>query len=65
MKFSTGSSQQPASYFPALTGIRAISAFLVYTHHYQPFSQDLIGSRLFRILREAHISVSVFFVLSP
>jgi peptidoglycan/LPS O-acetylase OafA/YrhL len=64
MTLSTGSSQQPASYFPALTGIRAISAFLVYVHHFHPFSEDLIGSRLFRILREAHIGVSIFFVLS-
>jgi peptidoglycan/LPS O-acetylase OafA/YrhL len=48
------------SYFPALTGIRAISAFGVYAHHFHPFSEDLIGSRLFRILRETHIGVSIF-----
>lgn len=64
MTFSTGTSQPPATYFPALTGIRAISAFLVYVHHFHPFSEELIGSRLFRILREAHIGVSIFFVLS-
>jgi peptidoglycan/LPS O-acetylase OafA/YrhL len=48
------------SYFPALTGIRAISAFFVYVHHFHPFSEDLIVSRLFRILRETHIGVSFF-----
>ena len=52
------------SYFPALTGIRSISAFWVYVNHFHPFSEDLIGSRLFRILRETHIGVSVFFDLS-
>ena len=57
-------SQSLPGYFPALTGIRAISAFMVYIHHFHPFSEDLIGSILFKILKETHIGVSVFFVLS-
>ena len=60
---ATKSQSQP-SYFPALTGIRAISAFMVYIHHFHPFSEELIGSILFKILKETHIGVSVFFVLS-
>jgi peptidoglycan/LPS O-acetylase OafA/YrhL len=54
----------PSGYFPALTGIRAISAFLVYIHHYQPFPEAWVGSNIFAILKETHIGVSVFFVLS-
>lgn len=57
-------SQSQPIYFPALTGIRAISAYMVYVHHYHPFSEELIGSILFKILKETHIGVSVFFVLS-
>ena len=60
---ATNGQSQP-SYFPALTGIRAISAFMVYIHHFHPFSEELIGSILFKILKETHIGVSVFFVLS-
>jgi peptidoglycan/LPS O-acetylase OafA/YrhL len=64
MKFSTDLSLQPANYFPALTGIRAISAYLVFIHHYHSFPQEVLGQVAFRILKEAHIGVSIFFVLS-
>jgi peptidoglycan/LPS O-acetylase OafA/YrhL len=51
--------------FPALTGIRAIAAFMVFFHHFNPFygdaeKQPFIGT----ILNEFHIGVSIFFVLS-
>jgi len=52
-------SRSRPGYFPALTGIRAISAYMVYIH---PFSEELIGRILFKILKETHIGVSVFFV---
>jgi peptidoglycan/LPS O-acetylase OafA/YrhL len=57
-------SRSRPGYFPALTGIRAISAYMVYIHHFHPFSEELIGRILFKILKETHIGVSIFFVLS-
>ncbi|MEQ1877400.1 MAG: acyltransferase [Bdellovibrionia bacterium] len=49
--------------FPALTGLRAIAAYLVFLHHF-PISTDLIGNTLRRITLEFHCGVTVFFVLS-
>ncbi|MFY9464846.1 MAG: acyltransferase [Sediminibacterium sp.] len=48
-------------YIPALTGVRAIAAFLVFFHH---FNQAEFPYPLFRILNEFHIGVTLFFVLS-
>lgn len=56
----TGSS----SYFPALTGIRAVAVWLVFFHHYNPFSVERFGSFFNQFVREFHIGVSIFFVLS-
>lgn len=52
------------NYFPALTGVRALAAYLVFVSHYfyvfgENFSQ--IGQRFFG---EFHIGVTIFFVLS-
>lgn len=64
---------QPLSkqhYFPALTGVRAVAAYLVFCLHFNPFrpsGQNTEGSELsfmFRIFNELHIGVSIFFVLS-
>jgi peptidoglycan/LPS O-acetylase OafA/YrhL len=49
------------NYFPALTGIRALAAFMVYCHHFNPFAG---GTFLFGIANELHIGVTIFFVLS-
>jgi peptidoglycan/LPS O-acetylase OafA/YrhL len=51
-----------SSYFPALTGIRAIAAWLVFFHHANPVMHS--GTWPDRIMRELHIGVSIFFVLS-
>lgn len=48
-------------YIPALTGVRAIAAFLVFFHH---FNQAEFPYPLFRIFNEFHIGVTLFFVLS-
>lgn len=45
-------------YFPQLTGLRAIAAFLVYFHHFTPWGPTS------RFTAEWHIGVNVFFVLS-
>jgi peptidoglycan/LPS O-acetylase OafA/YrhL len=48
------------AYIPALTGVRAIAAFLVFFHH---ANQAEFPFPLFRVLNEFHIGVTVFFVL--
>ena len=50
--------------FPALTGIRALAAFMVYIHHYNPFSIEFFGKYIHDFFSEFHIGVTIFFVLS-
>jgi len=50
--------------FPALTGIRALAAFMVYIHHYNPFSVEIFGKYTHDFFSEFHIGVTIFFVLS-
>jgi peptidoglycan/LPS O-acetylase OafA/YrhL len=50
------------SYLPALTGVRAVAAYLVCLHHYNPFSDS--HKLLQNIVLEFHIGVPIFFVLS-
>lgn len=53
-----------STYFPALTGIRAIAAFMVFIHHYNPFNKAVFGEATFDFFSEFHVGVTVFFVLS-
>ena len=49
--------------FDSLTSIRAVAAFMVYLHHFNPF----IGIKTLYIgdfISEFHIGVTIFFVLS-
>lgn len=48
-------------YFPALTGVRAIAAYLVFIHH---FGLEFRAPWVRFLSREMHIGVTVFFVLS-
>ncbi|HQU99786.1 MAG: acyltransferase [Bacteroidia bacterium] len=51
-------------FFKALTGIRAIAAYMVFLHHYNPF-KDIAGCEiLWGIVNEFHTGVTLFFVLS-
>ena len=50
--------------FTALTGIRALAAFMVYMHHYNPFSVAVFGQYCHDFFSEFHIGVTLFFVLS-
>lgn len=51
-------------YFPPLTGIRAVAAYLVFFHHYNPFERLGEGNFLRNLVNEWHVGVAVFFVLS-
>ncbi|MET4076463.1 acyltransferase [Hymenobacter sp. UYCo722] len=52
------------TYFPALTGLRAVAAGLVLVHHFNPLTPERFGWRLHSLAAETHIGVTVFFVLS-
>lgn len=49
---------------PALTGIRAIAAYMVFIHHYNPFSEARFGYTVHSFFGQFHIGVTIFFVLS-
>lgn len=50
--------------FPALTGIRALAAYMVFIHHYNPFTIEIFGKYTHDFFSEFHIGVTIFFVLS-
>jgi peptidoglycan/LPS O-acetylase OafA/YrhL len=62
------------AYYPALTGVRAIAASLVFFHHFNPFEignatsprlpQTALVGWLRTLVEQWHIGVSIFFVLS-
>ncbi len=52
------------NYYPALTGIRAIAAWLVFVHHDNPFAVRIFGTDIHNFFAEMHIGVTIFFVLS-
>lgn len=56
---------QPTSkFFPALTGIRAIAAYMVFFHHYNPLPEAWADGWLHGIAAEMYTGVGLFFVLS-
>ena len=52
------------NYFPALTGVRALAAYLVFVSHYSYVFNDVLPPLARRFFGEFHIGVSIFFVLS-
>jgi peptidoglycan/LPS O-acetylase OafA/YrhL len=57
--------QKPVqNYIPALTGVRALAAYLVFISHYYYVFDDTFPHIVQRFLGELHIGVSIFFVLS-
>ncbi len=52
------------NYIPALTGVRAMAAFLVFISHFAYVFDDKFPHIIQRFLGEFHIGVSIFFVLS-
>jgi peptidoglycan/LPS O-acetylase OafA/YrhL len=57
---------QPAlkNYIPALTGVRAMAAYLVFISHWGYVLDDYFPQSVQKFLREFHIGVTIFFVLS-
>jgi len=53
-----------ANYVPALTGVRAMAAYLVFISHFCDQFDENFPHLLQRFLGEFHIGVSLFFVLS-
>ena len=56
-----------ATYYPALTGLRAVAAFAVFGFHHRHLpglGASGLGAALRAVLGELHIGVSIFFTLS-
>ena len=57
----------PTPYYPALTGVRAVAAFMVFGFHHRHLhglGASGAGAALRAVLSELHIGVSIFFTLS-
>lgn len=52
------------SYYPALTGIRALAMYMVYVQHFPPFPTEALGGYAIRLVNEFYVAVIMFFVLS-
>jgi peptidoglycan/LPS O-acetylase OafA/YrhL len=61
---AAGVPAQPARlpYYPALTGLRAVAAYLVFFHHFRPLALTEGWPKL--VLGQLYVGVSLFFVLS-
>lgn len=58
-------SQKPLqNYIPALTGVRAMAAFLVFISHFHYIFDENLPHFVQRFFQEFHIGVTIFFVLS-
>lgn len=51
-------------FFPALTGYRAIAAWMIFIYHFMPFNNPKYPGLLKDIVHEFHLGVDMFFVLS-
>ncbi len=52
------------NYIPALTGVRALAAYLVFISHFSYIFDTYFPHPVQRFFREFHIGVTIFFVLS-
>ncbi|AYA37329.1 acyltransferase [Hymenobacter oligotrophus] len=63
---ATPTARPAKPYFGALTGVRAVAAYMVFVHHFNPFkgATSAAGQFFERLCEELHIGVTLFFVLS-
>ncbi len=52
------------NYFPVLTSIRAVGAYMIYIVHTDPLREEKYGKPLYDFLEEFQVSLAIFFVLS-
>ncbi len=52
------------SYFPELTGIRAVLMYGIFNCHFNFIEPEIFGERLYRLGQEMHVGVPIFYVLS-
>lgn len=57
-------SHRESQYFPSLTGVRAVAAFMVFATHYNPFQEEIYGLGIHAYVHKFYVGVSLFFVLS-
>lgn len=57
-------SKTDKAFFPALTGYRAIAAWMIFVYHFTPFANPKYPNWIKQIIWEFHIGVDMFFVLS-
>jgi peptidoglycan/LPS O-acetylase OafA/YrhL len=58
------SQREQQNYIPALTGVRALAAYLVFISHYEYTFDKSFSHPVQRFFLEFHIGVTIFFVLS-
>jgi peptidoglycan/LPS O-acetylase OafA/YrhL len=58
------SQRAQSNYIPALTGVRAMAAYLVFISHFAYVFDEKFPHSVQRFLNEFHIGVTIFFVLS-
>lgn len=58
------STKTTKNFFPALTGYRAIAAWMIFVYHFMPFQNPKYPVWIKNIVSEFHIGVDLFFVLS-
>ena len=51
------------TFFPALTGYRAIAAWLIFVYHFMPFDNPKYPDFAKNIVAHFHMGVDMFFVL--
>jgi peptidoglycan/LPS O-acetylase OafA/YrhL len=65
---SIGETKSSSRYYAALTGIRALAAYMVFFVHYNPIDSSApagsLTGFLYKMVCNLHIGVSIFFVLS-
>lgn len=55
---------EKSGYYPPLTGVRVLAAYMVFFHHFNPFGWLGKDTVLYQFCTEMHVGVTLFFFLS-